>query len=120
MSTTATTPDTLVRLQVVNASGVKGVGRDLAARLTDMSDGDIEIIVVDMRSFELRRLSRSMVISRQPDSEGARKLAGKLGLDPSTVAYEPLPYDADLISVTLVVGEDHEDFNIMVPIGKET
>jgi hypothetical protein len=120
VSVTAETPTRSIRLQIVNASGFDGVGRALAARFRELSETGLDVVVVDIKEFDQRQLSHSLVIARGRDTAGARMLSRKLGLDPSDVVYQPLDYDTDLISVTLVVGEDYENLRFPQETDKET
>ncbi len=105
-------PTHLVRLQVVNSSGVKGLMREVAKRLSDYADSMLEVRVVDMVDFDLRELPRSFVISREQDKTEAALLAKKLGLDPSEVVYRPLEHNNRQVSATLVVGKDYESMKL--------
>jgi hypothetical protein len=102
-----TTPRVLVRLQIVNGSGVKGAGVRMASQLTGYIDRDLEIAVVDTSDFEAVKVAKTFVISRTEDGKGARLLAAKLGLDPSAVVTRRLDYDTHMISATLVMGQDY-------------
>ena len=105
-------PTHLVRLQVVNGSGVKGLTREKIKRLSDFADSVLEVRVVDMVDFDLRELPRSFVISREQDKTAAALLAKKLGLDPSEVVYRPLEHNSRQVSATLVVGKDYESMKL--------
>jgi len=105
-------PTHLVRLQVVNGSGVKGLTREVAKRLSDYTDSVLELRVVDTVNFDLRGLPKSFVISREQDKTAAALLAKKLGLDPSEVVYRPLEHNSRQVSATLVVGEDYKSMKL--------
>jgi hypothetical protein len=105
-------PTHLVRLQVVNGSGVKGLTRKAAKGLSDYADYALEVQVVDVVDFDLRELPRSFVISREQDKTAAALLAKKLGLDPSEVVYRPLEHNSRQVSATLVVGEDYKSMKL--------
>ena len=109
----AHSPTHLMRLQVVNASGVRGLERTIAKRLSGASDSILWVQVVDTAVFGVTELARSTVISRQPDKAAAALLAERLGIDPDDVIYEPLEHNTRHVSATLLLGQDHE--NIILP-----
>ncbi len=105
-------PTHLVRLQVVNGSGVRGLAREVIKRLSDYADSVLELQVVEAVDFNLRELPKSFVISREQDKTAAALLAKKLGLDPSEVVYKPLEHNSRQVSATLVVGKDYESMKL--------
>jgi hypothetical protein len=105
-------PTHLVRLQVVNGTGVRGLEREVIKRLSDYADSVLELQVVEAVDFNLRELPRSFVISREQDKTAAALLAKKLGLDPSEVVYMPLEHNNRQVSATLVVGKDYESMKL--------
>ena len=105
-------PTHLVRLQVVNGSGVRGLARKVIKRLSDYADSVLELQVVEAVDFDLRELPRSFVISREQDKTAAALLAKKLGLDPSEVVYRPLEHNSRQVSATLVVGKDYKSMKL--------
>ena len=105
-------PTHLVRLQVVNGSGVEGLTREVAKRLSDYADSVLEVRVVDAVDFDLRGLPRSFIISREQDKTAAALLAKKLGLDPSEVVYRPLEHNSLQVSATLVIGKNYESMKL--------
>jgi hypothetical protein len=105
-------PTHLVRLQVVNGSGVRGLAREVIKRLSDYTDSVLELQVVEAVDFNLMELPRSFVISREQDKTAAALLAKKLGLDPSEVVYRPLEHNSRQVSATLVVGKDYESMKL--------
>lgn len=105
-------PTHMVRLQVVNGSGVRGLARKVIKRLSDYADSVLELQVVEAVDFDLRELPRSFVISREQDKTAAALLAKKLGLDPSEVVYMPLEHNNRQVSATLVVGKDYESIKL--------
>lgn len=97
----------LVRLQVVNGSGISGVGARIASQLSGYVDKDLEIKVIDTSDITTMKVAKSFVISRTGDGSAAQVLATKLGFDASTIVTKALEYDTRLVSATLVVGEDY-------------
>ncbi len=102
------TPDHLVRLHIVNGSSIKGLGREVAGNLDGFVDKELEVEVVRTETFDMTNLPRTLVISRVADTRAARLLARRLGLDPSNVVFEPLEHNTELISATLVLGQDFD------------
>ncbi len=105
-------PTHLVRLQVVNGTGVEDPMREIVKRLSNYADSALEVRVVDTVDFDLSELSSSFVISRETDRTAAELLAMKLGLDPSEVVYRPLDHNSRQVSATLVVGRDFESIKL--------
>lgn len=119
VSRTVDTPDHLVRLQVLNASGTRGVATTLSRKLDKYRDSDIEIQIVDMDNFDMRAVKESFVISREIDEAGAELLAKRLGLDPDRVEYKPLENNYRQVSATLILGEDWTSVRLSQPTSKE-
>ncbi len=97
----------IVRLQVINGYGLTGLANQIGKQLDGVSDGTLEIQVVDVDDIDARRVKRSFVISRTEKPDAARTLATRLGLDPSEVTFEPLENNIRQVSATLVLGEDY-------------
>jgi hypothetical protein len=105
-------PTYLVRLQVVNGSGVRSLTGEVTKRLSDYADSVLELRIVETVDFNLRELPRSFVISREQDKTAAALLAKKLGLDPSEVVYRPLEHNNRQVSTTLVLGKDYKSMKL--------
>ena len=97
-----------VRLQVLNGCGLPGLAGNTADMLADYKDDELEIKIVDTDNFKLRKVAESFVISRLEDKTAAKKLAEKIGLDPSLVVYKSLENNYRHVTATLVLGEDHK------------
>ena len=119
VSETLDSPDYVVRLQVLNGCEVNGLAARASDWLADYADSDIEVKVVDTDNFDLHKVTGTFIISRDEDMKVARMLAGKLGLEPSTVVYRPLEKNYRQISATLVLGEDWESLNLAQRLGRE-
>ncbi len=113
------TPAHLMRLQVINDSGVEGLAKQVAERLSDYTGYDLEIMVVDVFDFNLRRSPKSFVVARNQDKTAARMLAEKIGLDPSEVVFQPLEHNHRQVSATLILGEDYETITLPQTVAKE-
>ncbi|MEW5994498.1 MAG: hypothetical protein AB1744_08895, partial [Candidatus Zixiibacteriota bacterium] len=85
-------PDYLVRLQIVNGSGSKGLEKEAAGMLSEFADPRLEIEIVGMEELAWQDLPQTFVVSRVKDKTAAKLLARRLGLDPSDVIHEPLEH----------------------------
>jgi hypothetical protein len=119
VSKTIETPGHAIRLQVLNGCGVRGLATKTADGLSGYRDSDIEIMVVDTDNFSVREVPRSFLISRDEDKTAAAILAQKLGLDVSEIVYRTLENNYRHVSVTLVLGKDHEDLRLTLESEKE-
>jgi hypothetical protein len=87
----------VVRVQVLNGSGERGVGSKAAAYLRD---GGFQ--VVEVRNADRSDYFASFVVARRDDATGARAVARYLGGPPVIrQAWGP-----ELADVTLVIGTD--------------
>lgn len=96
-----------VRLQVINGCGAQGLSARFAHQLDGIVDGVLEIRVVDSDDVDLRRVKRTFVISRIENTDAAKTLAERLGLDKTQVIFEPLENNIRQITATLVLGDDY-------------
>ena len=119
VSETLDSPEHVVRLQILNGCGVNGLASKVADALADYSDPDLEIEVIDTDNFDLRKVTRTFLISRQKDERGGTILAEKIGLDPSEIVFEPLENNYRQVSVTLILGEDWETLKLLNNSGRE-
>lgn len=104
-SRTQETPEYTVRLEVVDASGVKGFARRVKKEISEHSDMTLEVQVVRTVPFDLRDIPETMLIARDEDKQdAARELARRIGLNPDEVDYRPLANNTDQIGATLVLG----------------
>jgi hypothetical protein len=106
------TPSHLVRLQIVNGSSVEGLAQQVAGQLSGYVDADLEIKVVDLADFKLRKLAKSFVISREQDKTASKILAGKINLNPAEVEFKPVEHNYRQVSATLVLGEDYKTIRL--------
>ncbi len=105
-SCTQSVPQYSVRVQVINGTGESGVASRTAPKLEALSDMELDIQVVEISRFDLRRVPRSFIIARQEDPAAARLLAERVGLDPGEIVYQPLEHNEQHVTVTMVLGED--------------
>jgi hypothetical protein len=108
ISRVSDSPAHMVRLQVVNGSGVEGLAKRVAERLSGYSDCDLEVKVVEVVDCSQRRLVKTFVVSRDQDKTATCMLAEKIGLKPSEAVLQPLEHNRLHVSATLVLGEDYE------------
>ena len=106
VSRTVSTPEHLVRLDILNGCSKAGIATLTARHLSGYADDVIEIAVVGTGDFDVRDVSKTFIISRDEDKTAAEHLAGLLGVDKSEVVYNPLANNYRQISATLVLGQD--------------
>lgn len=105
-SQTQSGPERIVRLQIVDGSGVTGMTRQVRRILKERSDAELAVEVVEAKNFDLHQVARSFLIAREEDRTAAEMLARRLGLDPGEVAYKPLENNRLYVTVTLVLGSE--------------
>lgn len=108
-----------IRLQVVNGSGERGLGTDVAGALKRTHWNDLSVEVVDTTWFELHDIETSFVVCRTGDAGPAKLLALRLGLDHERVLCQPLEADKKYITATLVVGQDFIGRDLTAGLEKE-
>jgi hypothetical protein len=112
VSRTIDPPNHRIRLQVLNGCGEPGLAARVSDQLAGYTDPELEIKIVDTDDFDIAEVPKSFLISRDEDTDAARKLAKELGLDPSDIIVKPLENNYRHISVTLVLGLDHENIRL--------
>jgi len=105
-SQTESSPDRLLRLQIVDGSGEAGLTRRARQLLKERSDGELAVEVVESKRFDRHEVARTFLIAREEDRSTAELLARRLGLDPEEVIYRPLDNNRRYVTVTLVLGAD--------------
>ena len=106
ISHTVEAPENLIRLQLVDASGENGQADKIAKALTGYSDHELEIEVVELDRFDIRKIDSSVIISRERNTEASALLAHRLGINNDDIVYKPLDNNVRQISATLVIGRD--------------
>ncbi|MEK7774960.1 MAG: LytR C-terminal domain-containing protein [Candidatus Zixiibacteriota bacterium] len=99
-------PKYQVRLQIVNATGQRGIAKIVAQRIANYGDGLIEVCVVDTDDLNATRLAKSFVISRDGNGESATGLAHRIGIQPEGITNRQLDHNNRQVTTTLVLGED--------------
>ncbi len=99
-------PDYVVRLQVVDASGDAVGVREMRKTLDGWTDGVLAVDIVETIPFDGHVVGESFVVSRQENLRAATMLAERVGVDESAVSFRPLADNRRMITSTLVVGED--------------
>lgn len=118
-SRTLSVPEHTVRLQIVNASGTRGLSSGVVARLKTLSDLELTVQVVDMSYFDVSETPYSFVVSREADCSAARLLAQRLGLDPDKVEYKELEHNTGYVTASLILGRDTQEKLLSQPPPKE-
>lgn len=106
----------VVRLQVLNGCGIDGLAARYGAQLNGAVDDRLEIRVVDTDDISQRRVKRSFVVSRNENTDAAKELARRLGLNAADVVYEGLENNIRQITATLVLGDD---YGTLRPLGQQ-
>lgn len=119
VSRTTPTPESLVRLEILNGCSQSGIASKARAQLEGYQDDRLEIAVVRIGDFDLRDVARTFIISRSKDKSAAEYLAGLLKIDESEVIYRPLVNNYRQISATLVLGEDYVAEPLSEPNSRE-
>lgn len=101
-------PKYQVRLQVINSCRDEKTVEKVTRTLSQYRDRDFEIKILDIDNFDVQKVNKSFIISREEEKTAAEKLAGMIGLDPGMVMYKPLENNYRQISATLVIGMDFE------------
>jgi hypothetical protein len=112
-------PTYRIRLQVLNGCGVPKLAARMSDQLALYRDDEIMITVVDTDNFNSLTIDSSFVMSREKDLTAARLMAEKLGLSREAVRYRPLANNYRNVSVTLVLGADHERITLGTPTEQE-
>ncbi|MDF1543979.1 MAG: LytR C-terminal domain-containing protein [bacterium] len=99
-------PDNIVRLQVLNASSDAGAMRELCQFLSEYKSDQVEFMVVDSSKVNRLSVSETIVISREADLTAAVLTSELVGCDPSLLKFKPLEFNTDLVTVSIVIGDD--------------
>ncbi len=113
-------PDTVVRLQIVNATSDVGLGSSVAAQLTKYIDHEISFAVVDTARFGSRKVRESFLVAREGNLKTAETVAARLGLGPDKVTVLPLEHNTRNVAITLVLGDDYRTLALSPLNNKET
>lgn len=100
-------PDTVIRLQIINATNDTRLGSAVAAQLAGYVDHKMSFAVVDTMRFAARKVKESFLIAREDNAATANAVAARLGLAPEKVTVLPLEHNTCNAAVTLVLGEDY-------------
>jgi len=110
-------PKYQVRLQVINSCRDEKTVEKITRTLSRYRDRALEIKIMNIDNFDLKKVNKSFIISREEEKTAAEKLASTIGLDPGMVVYRPLENNYRQISATLVIGMDFD--KIILP-GEKT
>lgn len=97
-----------LRVQALNACGVRGVGGKVADALKGIGPTPVEVQILDVGNFSVFDIEKSFVISRVSDLKDAQALARQLGLAAEDVIYAPLENNYRSIHATVVIGADYQ------------
>jgi hypothetical protein len=98
----------LMRLEVVDAGGYGRSAAQFADDLSKLSDQDLDIKIIRVSAFDLHRVQKSFVVSRQRDNKAAKELARRIGLRSADIVYRSGVEDRLAATATLVLGKDYE------------
>jgi hypothetical protein len=113
-------PETVVRLQIVNATSDPTLGKAVAGVLARTIDHRMSFAVVDTARFSSRKVHRSFLVARDNDPVAAKAVAQLLGIEADRVTVLPLEHNNRNVSVTLVLGDDYRSLSLRANTGKET
>lgn len=99
----------VVALQVLHAGEEEAGLAKVLERIDMISDGNLEIRVVETGTYDLRAITQTVVVSRTENLAGAAFLAERLGLDAGDVWYQPMEHNSRQATATLIVGPDFEE-----------
>ncbi|UCE23729.1 MAG: LytR C-terminal domain-containing protein [Candidatus Zixiibacteriota bacterium] len=115
VSRTVDTPAHLIRLELLNGCQKAGIARQAEQMLSGYSDNQLEIAVISTGDFDLKKVTKSFVISRDKDMTPSILLARLLGIDEAEVTYKPMGNNYRQVTATLVLGEDFAAGLISLP-----
>ena len=99
-------PEQVATVEIINASGIAQISKQVTEKLETSDQNRIEIIVTKAERLEYKNIAKSLIISREEDTRLAEFVAKALGLGESEVVFRRA-YENDMSpSVTLVLGED--------------
>lgn len=98
-----------MRLEIIDVCEQDGLMSRVGRFLSQPGESGLEVLIVDSSHLDLKKLSSSIIMSREKDKTAAVLLAHRLGLDESQVVYKALDYNQRHVSVTLVLGDDLGD-----------
>jgi hypothetical protein len=97
-----------LRVQTLNACGVRGVGGKVADALKGLGPTPVTVQIMDVGNFTVFDIEKSFVISRVSDLKDAQLLARQLGLATEDVIYAPLENNYRSIHASVVIGADYQ------------
>lgn len=119
VSAMAPPPAHSVRLQVLTVDDGTSTAQKIADRVAKLEDAALAIDVVEIDHYDLRSVTRTMIISRLEDKTAAEHLAERLGLDPAEVTYKPLEHNRRQVTATLVAGPEFDSVMTALEAAKE-
>ncbi len=107
-SKTIEAPEYMVRLQILNGCGTKGVGNIAAKAIPSMIGLPLDVKILDIDNFDSYDVNECFIISRDNNSKAAELLASQLNINPGNIVYQELENNYRSITATLVLGKDYE------------
>ena len=99
-------PELVASVEIINASGIAQISKQVTEKLETTGQNKIEIIVVKAERLEYKNIAKSLIISRDENMELAEFVAKALGLNESEVVFRRAHENDMSPSVTLVLGQD--------------
>ncbi len=96
----------VVRVQVLNGCGKKGIGEKIGDYIRSLDINNWAFDVVEVKNAPVFGFSHTLVVARRKDDVSAKAIAESLNLGESNVLLERLPHNPLEIDVTVVIGDD--------------
>jgi len=96
----------IVRIEILNGSGVKGAGESVKNFLVKNKFKNIIFDVVFVGDFLDSLVGQNMLLDRSGDEKTVKKISKTLKIDKKNVVYKPLKDNYLDVKATLVLGPD--------------
>ena len=106
-------PATSIRIQVLNGCGIPGAASGATEFLRQHSDHSFYYDVIDQANFATFDVSETLVLDRGETIDQAKSVASILGVSSDRVLRQPLPDNVLDIDVTIVLGRDYDQLNLV-------
>ena len=120
ISRTVDTPDHTLLLEVLDCSSDGRFSNGIVDQIEGLSDGSLEIEVVNRDRLRLTQKMSSFIIARSENKEAARELARRLGLNPDDIVIRPLEHENERLQASLVLGDDFDPTRLQKNPKEET
>lgn len=105
-------PEEIVRVQVLNGCGIRGVASEVTDHLRTCGDPDYRFDVIDQGNFATFDVKETLILDRNESSDAARRIAAVLGVDGDRVLSQPLTENVLDLDVTVLLGRDAQSLNL--------